>query len=160
MLEEIKSWWEGTTEREQQLTLVSGVVIFVAIVYFALWQPLATNLVENEQKLQRAEQTLQWVETNAAKLVKAGVSDIKKPKRKKNLSQLINSSAKRNKINISRIQNQENKVDVWINEVEFNEFVSWMTSLQNRYNVKILSADLNRHKVTGSIKVNRLSLSY
>lgn len=160
MIEQFKDWWEGTSEREQQLTLVSALVVFVAILYFALWQPFANNLAENEQKLQRAEQTLQWVETNAAKLVEAGISGVKKPKRKKNLSQLINSTAKRNLIKISRIQNQENKVDVWINEVEFNQFVSWMTTLQNKYDVKVISVDLNRQKIQGMIKVNRLSLSY
>ncbi|MDA7746295.1 type II secretion system protein M [Psychromonas sp.] len=160
MFDQIKEWWEGTSEREQQLTLVSGVVIFIAIVYFLIWQPLATNLEDNQQKLNKAEQTLQWVETSATKLVAAGVGGNQKTKRKQNLSQLINTTAKRNSISISRIQNQEEQVDVWINEIEFTQFLKWITTLQNDSNVHVISVDLSRTKIEGMVKVNRLSLSY
>ncbi|TEW53938.1 type II secretion system protein M [Psychromonas sp. RZ22] len=160
MFEQIKDWWEGTTEREQQLSVISAVVIFVALIYFLLWQPITSNLADQQQRLRSSEQTLQWVETNAAKLVKAGVSEGKRPQRKVNLSQLINNTAKRNNINISRIQNQKNGVDIWINEVEFTQFLRWITALQNDSRVQVVSVDINRQKDQGMIKVNRLSLSY
>lgn len=160
MFEQIKDWWESITEREQQLTLISTGVVSVALIYFLLWSPLASNLADSQNKLKSAQQTLQWVESNANKLVEAGIGNNKTAAKKQNLSQLINSTAKRNKITISRIQNRNGTVDVWINQVEFNQFIKWMTALQNQYQVQINSVDLNQDKVQGMIKINRLSLSY
>ena len=160
MFEQIKEWWDNISEREQQLTFISLVVVFIAVIYFLIWQPIATNLAASQQKLQSSEQTLQWVESNANKLVAAGVGNNKTTARKKNLSQLISSTAKRNKIVISRIQNRNGSVDIWINQVEFNQFLKWITALQNQYQVQVNSADLNQDKTQGMVKVNRLSLSY
>tara|TARA_R110001583_G_scaffold4978_4_gene27678 strand:- start:840 stop:1322 length:483 start_codon:yes stop_codon:yes gene_type:complete len=160
MFEQIKDWWESITEREQQLTLISTVLVFAALIYFLIWLPLATNLADSQYKLKRAEQTLQWVEVSANKLVKAGIGNNKVTATKQNLSQLINSTAKRNQIIISRIQNRNGTIDIWINQVEFNQFIKWITALQNQYQVRINSVDLNQDKVPGMIKINRLSLSY
>lgn len=160
MFEQIKDWWGTITEREQQLTLISTMVVSVALIYFLLWSPLANNLADSQNKLKSAQQTLQWVESNANKLVEAGIGNNKTSAKKQTLSQLINSTAKRNKIIISRIQNRNGTVDVWINQVEFNQFIKWMTALQNQYQVQINSVDLNQDKVQGMIKINRLSLSY
>ena len=160
MFEQIKEWWDNISEREQQLTFISLVVVFIAIIYFLIWQPIATNLAESQQKLQSSQQTLHWVESNANKLVAAGVGSNKTTARKQNLSQLISSTAKRNKIVISRIQNRNGSVDIWINQVEFNQFLKWITALQNQYQVQVNSADLNQDKIQGMVKINRLSLSY
>ena len=160
MFEQIKEWWDNISEREQQLTFISLVVVFIAVIYFLIWQPIATNLAASQQKLQSSEQTLQWVESNANKLVVAGVGNKKTTARKQNLSQLISSTAKRNKIVISRIQNRNGSVDIWINQVEFNQFLKWITALQNQYQIQVNSADLNQDKTQGMVKVNRLSLSY
>lgn len=160
MFEQIKEWWDNISEREQQLTFISLVVVFIAVIYFLIWQPIATNLAASQQKLQSSEQTLQWVESNANKLVAAGVGNNKTTARKQNLSQLISSTAKRNKIVISRIQNRNGSVDIWINQVEFNQFLKWITALQNQYQVQVNSVDLNQDKTQGMVKVNRLSLSY
>ncbi|MEJ6080070.1 type II secretion system protein M [Vibrio sp. 1-Bac 57] len=160
MFEQIKEWWDNISEREQQLTFISLVVVFIAVIYFLIWQPIATNLAASQQKLQRSEQTLQWVESNANKLVVAGVGNKKTTARKQNLSQLISSTAKRNKIVISRIQNRNGSVDIWINQVEFNQFLKWITALQNQYQIQVNSADLNQDKTQGMVKINRLSLSY
>lgn len=160
MLEKIIERWDAISEREKQLTLSSIGVTFVAAIYFLLWQPMSENLADSQQKLKRAEQTLEWVETNATKLIEAGVTDSTKTKARENLPQLINLTAKQNNISISRIQNRDGKVDIWINHVEFNQLVKWLTILQNKYQVQVHSTDLNNDSVQGVIKVNRLSLSY
>ena len=159
MFEEMKDWWENTTEREQRLTVISVVMFFVAIVYFLLWQPLANNLAESQQKLNKAQQTLQWVEVNSDKIIASGLID-NQAGSPQNLSQLINSTARRNKINIARIQGRNGTVDLSINQIEFNQFIEWLTALQNQYHVQVVSVDISQDKVQGMVKVSRLSLSY
>jgi general secretion pathway protein M len=159
MIEQMKEWWDNATEREQTLSIVSAVVIFIALIYFALWQPLTNNLASSEASLKSAQQTLQWVEVNSNKIIASGLSSNDAVK-KQNLSQLISSTAKRNNIDLARIQERNGVVDISINQVEFNQFVEWTTGLQNQYQVQIANADLSQDKVPGLIKVNRLSLSF
>ena len=160
MLEHIKNWWEEISEREQKLTLIAGVIIFFVIVYSLLWQPLSSNLAENKQKLAKVEQTLQWTEVTARTLVSQGINQNKKSQRKQNLSQLINRTSKRNNITISRINNQKKQVDVWIDNIEFTQFLKWITLLKNESNVHVVSVDISQQEIEGMVKINRLSLSY
>jgi general secretion pathway protein M len=159
MMEQLKEWWENATGREQMLSMVSAVVIFIALIYFSLWQPLVNNLASSEASLKNAQQTLQWVEVNANKVIASGLSSNDAIK-KQNLSQLISSTAKRNNIDLARIQDRNGVVDISVNQVEFNQFVEWMAGLQNQNQVQIINADLSQDKVPGLIKVNRLSLSF
>lgn len=160
MFKQMKNWWEEASERDQKLVIILTAVIIVSVIYFSLWKPLTDDLTKNQLQLQNAQKTLQWVETKAAKLVQAGIGHSAKPVYKQNLSQLINRTAKQSRITISRIQTRGNSVDLWIKEVEFNTFINWLTILKNKHNVHVNSVDLNRDKVHGMVKVNRLSVSY
>lgn len=159
MFEQIKDWWEGASEREQKLLLISAVVVFIGLIYFALWQPMSDELARKQQSLTNTQQRLTWVDKNSKKLIEAGVGT-RKASNKSNLSQLINKTAKRYQINISRIQSRDGKVDVWINSAEFDQFVEWITKLQNQYGIFAQTVDISRGKEKGLIKVSRLSLSY
>lgn len=159
MFEQIKDWWEGASEREQKLLLISAVVVFIGLIYFAMWQPMSDELARKQQSLTNTQQRLTWVDKNSKKLIEAGVGT-RKASNKSNLSQLINKTAKRYQINISRIQSRDGKVDVWINSAEFDQFVEWITKLQNQYGVFAQTVDISRGKEKGLIKVSRLSLSY
>ena len=160
MFEQIKEWWEGISAREQRLVSIAGGVIFFVIVYYLIWLPVATNLEASKQKLKSTEQTLHWVERSVEKLLAEGGSQNQTVTTKQNLSRLISRTAKRNNINISRIQNQNEQVDLWINEVEFTVFLKWITALKNDAKVNVVNVDINQNQTEGMVKINRLSLSY
>ena len=160
MFEQIKEWWEGITAREQQLVSVGGGIALLVIVYYLIWLPAASTLETNQQKLKSTEQTLLWVETNVEKLLAEGGIQDQTEGRKQNLSRLISSTAKRNNIDISRIQNQNEQVDVWINDVQFTAFLKWVTALKNDNKVSIINVDISQNQTEGMVKVNRLSFSY
>ena len=160
MFEQIKEWWEGITAREQQLVSVGGSIALLVIVYYLIWLPAASTLETNQQKLKSTEQTLLWVESNVEKLLAEGGIQDQTEGRKQNLSRLISSTAKRNNIDISRIQNQNEQVDVWINDVQFTAFLKWVTALKNDNKVSIINVDISQNQTKGMVKVNRLSFSY
>jgi len=160
VFEQIKEWWEGITAREQQLVSVGGGIALLVIVYYLIWLPAASTLETNQQKLKSTEQTLLWVETNVEKLLAEGGIQEQTEGRKQNLSRLISSTAKRNNIDISRIQNQNEQVDVWINDVQFTAFLKWVTALKNDNKVSIINVDISQNQTKGMVKVNRLSFSY
>ncbi|PKF61456.1 type II secretion system protein M [Psychromonas sp. psych-6C06] len=157
-MEQFKAWWESISPREQQLAVASAVVIGIAVLYWGIWTPLSNQLSEAQKQLTRAETRLAWTQEKATLLLKSGAG--KATKRRGNLTQILNSSARQNQITFSRIVNKKDKIEVWINEVEFDAFLAWLTKLSNQHGVAVLNADLAKTDRTGYVKVNRLLLGY
>lgn len=160
MKEQLQSWWNSLNEREQRLSLVSAAFIFLAVIYWGAWKPLTNSLQESEMQLQRAQQTLSWVQKNATLLVEAGVHKHKVAAQRGNLTQVVNRSARQYGITFSRIVNKQQHLEVWITEVEFDLFIKWLTNLSNQYSVSAVNADFSKVDKQGHIRINRLSLSY
>ena len=156
-MEQFKAWWVSISQREQQLTMASAVVIGIAILYWGIWTPLTDNLNESQKQLTRAEATLSWTQQKATVLLQAGVG--KPQARRGNLTQILNSSARKNGITFSRIVNKQDRIEVWITTVQFDLFIKWLTALSNQHGVSVINADLAQTDQKGYIKVNRLLLS-
>ncbi len=159
-MDQFKNWWQSTTEREQILAICSALFLVFAALYWAVWQPLVTELEDSQKQLNRAEQTLNWVEDKATLLVQSGVTGNKNSSKKANLGQIVNRTAKQQGIKFSRVVNRKGQIEVWINDVEFNRFISWLTLLSNKHSVSAVNADISKLDKEGFIKINRLLLGY
>ncbi len=154
-MEQFKDWWESISQREQKLVMVSAVFIGIAVLYWGIWTPLAEQLSDSQKQLTRAESTLNWTQKKATFVLKSGGLQRKKI----NLTQVLNSSARTHGITFSRIVNKKDKIEVWIVNVDFETFIKWLTLLSNKYGVSVINADLSQTEQQGYIKVNRLLLS-
>ena len=156
-MQQFKEWWESINPREQQLTMVSTVVIGIGILYWGIWTPLTDQLSESQKQLTRAESTLSWTQEKATVLLEAGAG--KPQSRDGNLTQILNRSARKNGITFSRIVNKQDKIEVWISNVQFDLLLKWLTALSNQHGVSVVNADFAKTDQKGYIKVNRLLLS-
>lgn len=159
MIEQFKGWWITISEREQKLVLVSAIAFFIGILYWGLVQPLNNNLNDAQLKLKRAEQTLTWVQEKSTDIVKMGSAN-KKPIRNVKLSRLMTQTAIKYQIAFTRIVDKDQKVDLSLDEIEFNHLAKWMSYLKKNYGVIVLDIELSKTKKKGFVKVNRLSLGY
>jgi general secretion pathway protein M len=160
MQEKFQEWWASISEREQIMTGVSALVIAIGILYWGIYSPLNNAYEANQLKLNRAKQTLTWVQTSATTLVKAGATTQKRKPKQQNLSQLLNRTHKKYDITFKRIVNKRGKVDVWVEDVDFHKFSKWLALLEKRYSVEVLDIDLVKKDHKGYVQINRLSLGY
>ncbi|NMP17010.1 type II secretion system protein M [Thalassotalea sp. Y01] len=154
----MKQWWLGLNPREQKLASIMGAVVAIFIFYFLIWQPLNNSVEKAQQKLERQQQLAAWVDENLPKLQalqKAG--GIKSTGG--SLSSIVNRTAKRQSIAIARMQPQGDDLQVWIDEVPFNTFVSWLNNLNSNEGVLIESIDITEGNAPGTIAVRRLQLA-
>ena len=159
MSEQLKAWWGSLSEREQQLSLLSGIFLLLAAVYWGAWKPLSNQLQASEQKLVNTQHTLAWVEGKATLLVSAGVGKQDTGSRSLTLQQMVNNSAREYAIKFSRVENKKVQIEVMIADVEFDQFIRWLTYLNNQYRVSVISTDISKIGLQGHIKVNRLLLA-
>jgi general secretion pathway protein M len=155
-MEQFKQWWQSITQREQQLTILSAVMLVIAAIYWGVWAPQYEQLAENKKQLARAESMLSWTKEKSTLILQSG--NVTTQVKSGNLMQILNSSVRQHNITFSRTVNRGGNVEVWITDVEFDAFVSWLTKLSNEYGITVLNADLAKSNREGYIKVNRLLL--
>jgi len=152
----MKAKWQQLNAREQKMVLAMGSVVLVFLLYSLVWQPLNDNLAKTQAKLKRQQELLTWVNENTARYQQA--SKNKQSSRGGSLSSIVNRTAKRNGIAITRMQPQGNDIQVWIDEVSFTQLLQWLEQLTNNEGLTVKAIDLNNSKQAGVVGVRRLQL--
>ncbi|WDE11623.1 type II secretion system protein M [Thalassomonas haliotis] len=152
----MKAKWQQLNAREQKSVIALSAVVLVFILYSLVWQPLNENLAKTQSKLKRQQDLLTWVSDNTSRYQQA--SKNKQSSRGGSLSSIVNRTAKRNGIGITRMQPQGNDIQIWIDEVSFSQLLQWLEQLANNEGLNVKSIDLNNAKQSGVVGVRRLQL--
>ena len=145
------------SEREQRLVMISAVVVVVGAFYWLIWSPLSQSL-ENERKAVTAQQELlAWVQKNANRAAQLRGSAGKNAVFTGSLPQVVNQTAARLKIAISRMQPQGEELQVWVDQAPFNDVLSWLQALE-KVGVVIKDIDIADADSPGMVKIRRLKL--
>lgn len=152
----MKAWWQQLNLREQRLVMAMASFIGIFIFYSLIWQPLNDNVVKAEQKLQRQQALLVWVNENTARYLQSAKSSGSRSNG--SLSSIINRTAKSNQIAITRMQPQADDLQVWIDEVSFSQLLQWLEQLAANDGLHVKGIDLTRGEQTGTVRVRRLQL--
>lgn len=153
----MKERWLSLNSREKQLVIVMGSVVLFFILYSAIWKPLNTNISSATSKVERYQQLHNWVQTETVRY-KSIASSSGKRSNKGSLSSVLNKTAGRNQISIARMQPQGDDIQIWIEEVSFNQLLTWLEQLSSREGISVKSIDLTDTDQSGVVKVRRLQL--
>lgn len=153
----MKERWLALNIREQRLVIAMGSVVLFFILYSAIWKPLNNNIESATSKVSRYQDLQTLVQTETARYKSfAGAGN--KVTSKGSLSSVVNKTAGKNKIAIERMQPQGEDLQVWIEEVSFNQLLTWLEQLSSRENINVKSIDLSNTQQPGVVKVRRLQL--
>lgn len=156
-MDKLKSIFLQLSEREQRLVTVSGVLLLAAIFYWGIWSPLNTSIERGQTAVKNQTELLDWVQKNANRAVQLRSGGNNKTSFVGSLPQVVNQSASRMKIAISRMQPQDEELQVWIDQAPFNDLLSWLQSLE-KTGVSILDIDISESNLPGQVKIRRLKL--
>ncbi|BEU01510.1 type II secretion system protein M [Agarivorans sp. OAG1] len=152
----MKQWWQSLNKREQNLVTAAAVLVAIAVLYWGIWSPIAGANAQAKQRLASQQQTLEWAQQQGSVIIANGrpqqtSSEVK-------VSQAVSSSARQQRITISRIQPKGDEVEVWIESVPFNQLMTWLKMLSQRYGIIVENVDLDEGKQEGIVGVRRLRL--
>ncbi len=154
----MKIWWQQLDLREQRLVSVMTFVFVIFVFYSFIWQPLNENLMKAEKKLQRQQALFTWVSDNVARYQKTkGKSRLSK--NGGSLSSIINQTASQYDLVITRLQPQNNDIQIWIDSAPFNQLLFWLEHISNKEGIKVKAIDLTASEVEGEVKIRRLQLT-
>ncbi|ASP48153.1 type II secretion system protein GspM [Cognaticolwellia beringensis] len=152
----MKAWWQQLNVREQRLVLIMSGVISIFILYGLIWQPLNENIAKQKLKIERQQALLTWVEESTQRYQEAKRNG--RASSGASLSSIVNRTSRANNIIITRMQPQGEDLQVWIDEISFNQLLTWLEKLASRDGLQVKNIDLSLADQQGVVRVRRLQL--
>ncbi|MCG9712603.1 type II secretion system protein M [Shewanella insulae] len=157
-MDNIKTWWNGLVLREQQLVAACAIVLVLGIFYWGIWTPISQAEEDARRNLTAQESTLNYVKQTANK-----IAGLKQSGGKKgfsgSLSAVVTQSAKSYGLEITRMQPQGNKIQVWMDEVPFDSLLDYLSDLVQQKGLSLENVDLADGETEGFVKVRRIQFS-
>ena len=75
------------------------------------------------------------------------------------MSQRVNEAAASNKIQIARMQPQNNGLIVSVDETSYQQAMSWLYALEQTYQLQVTTLDLARLDEPGKVRVRQVLVS-
>ncbi|MCC2617044.1 type II secretion system protein M [Aestuariibacter halophilus] len=156
-MDKVRQWFQSLTEREQGLVLLSAVVVVIGLFYWLIWAPLNTSLDSERRAVSARQDDLQWITRQANRAIQLRQSVGQKATFNGSLTQLVNQTASREGIGITRMQPQNEELKVWVDQADFQAVMRWLHDLERR-GVQIIDIDLAKGDAPGQIKIRSLQL--
>jgi len=157
----LRARFEALQPREQVLVAAAGLMLTLALIYLALWQPFALAREHRSDELVAARELASRIEQIGA-LGQSSKSTHGPPVVGPEVSLLaaVDQASKDGILGkpLSRINpDGEKQVRVWVEDVPFEALLRWIDDLQTRYGVKIDAIAIERRPGPGQVN-GRLTL--
>lgn len=157
-MEKLKIWWESLATREQQVVGVGAVMTLIAVFYFGIWTPISNAEADALAKLKAQQQTLNYVKDGANKLVGLRQTG-SRPTMQGSITNVINQTAGRYGLTITRMQPQGDKVQLWMDDVPFDALLAYLGDLVQQKGLSLELLDVGESDSAGMVKVRRIQLA-
>jgi len=152
----MKAQWQQLEERDKKLVIILAITLTIATVYWFIWQPLQDNIANTARQIKVQENTLADVKVIGQKII--ALQGNASAAASGDLNQLVNRSAQRNNIKISRMQAKNDSLQLWVDNIAFDRFLNWLEELEYQHSIKVENLDITAGDNSGMIKVRRLQL--
>jgi general secretion pathway protein M len=153
MKQHVNNWWSGLAGREQRLVSIATVVLSIGVLYWLIWQPLhqaidtkTTALSQGQLQLMQLQQALPQLQQASANQGRTGGS----------LAQIVTNSSRSYNITVSRMQPQNDQLQLVLEDLPFEQLLRWLAQLQTTNGVKLVSLDVSNTDSSGIVRVRRM----
>ena len=153
----MKNWWNNLSERERWIVGGGGTLTLLFLLYALVWHPFHTNLLNLRQTVAAQRQDLAWMRQAALEVKRLSASPVTATARQGNpqsLLTLVDQTARAAGLGpvMKRIEPQgEDKLRVQFEQVNFDQLVRWLGSLEQEYGVTSASVSLDRQAEAGRV---------
>ena len=119
---------------------------------FWIWQPLHQSLGNQQAQAKAAAEQLVWLQTQLP-LLSAQNNAMRSSA---SLNEVVSQTAQSFQIQVSRMQPQNDQMQVMLNDISFDQLLAWLHELQYQHNVSIVQLDLAVADAPGMVRVRRL----
>lgn len=148
-MEQLIQRYQSFSQREQQIILVAGIVVLIAVLYWLVWQPIVGQVPVMQQRVAAAEDGITTIKAQLAEYQQLTHSSSGAASRRGNqsLNNAVTSTANRYRITINDLKSQPNKPDelaVYIDLAEFDQVLLWLQEIERYYQIETISFDVDQ----------------
>jgi general secretion pathway protein M len=147
------TWWQSLQPREQQLVKIASFFIGLGLFYVAIWQPIHQAKANSELKAKAAAEQLSWLQSRLPLLTQSATVSSSG-----SINDIVAQTAPQFQIKVSRMQPQNDQLQLSLEDVAFEQLLRWLTELQSKHGVQLLQLDIAASEVPGTVRVRRLVL--
>lgn len=158
--------YDQLPRRDQQALSMLAIAVFLGILYFAVWSPVASFHDQAAASKEHASELVAWVQLNEPAIRSLGANgagmatasaDV--PADGRALMGLVTRSAREFGLTLQRFEpSGESAIRVWLEAVPYSEVAAWLEMLNGKHGVVIDQAALDRAGEPGRVSV-RLTLA-
>jgi len=146
-------WWYGLAVREQKLLLLALPLVLMGFMYWGVWQPLHQAKQFDQQALQQLEQQRLALLQAQPLLLQAAAG----PSRTGgSLAQIVSNSARSFNIQVSRMQPQNEQLQLVLEDIAFEQLLPWLHQLHYQNGVRLVNLDVAVTDRPGIVSVRRM----
>jgi len=150
-----QQWWQTLVSREKMVVAALAIIVILLAFQMMILKPLYQGRDNAQNSVDKQAELLQWMQQRGAlaKQLKRSASPSSQANGQ-SISQRINSSAKRAKLEINRFQTVgDNSVQVWLDNAEFSKLLLWLETMQKRQGIQIESIAIGETSKSGLVSV-------
>lgn len=162
-LDTIKAYLNGLNPRERYMVIAATVVVGLFLPYQIIWAPFTNRLSTLEDKINQQQQTAQWMQQAAAEVrqLSGGKGKGNQRRGKQLLLGLINKTAQRSKLVVSKVQPEGQKgARVWLDNAVFDDVIAWLEGLQVNDGVAVSELSVEHQAAVGKVNARVLLETY
>jgi general secretion pathway protein M len=153
MKQQVNNWWSSLAGREQRLVSIAAVVLGIGVLYWFIWQPLHQAIVTKTTALSRGQLQLAQLQQALPQLQQASANQ---GRTGGSLAQIVSNSSRSYNITVSRMQPQNDQLQLVLEDLPFEQLLRWLTQLQTTNGVKLVSLDVSNTDSSGIVRVRRM----
>ncbi|MDH5434035.1 MAG: type II secretion system protein M [Gammaproteobacteria bacterium] len=153
-MEAIKQWYHELTESDQKVVLFAILFFSLVIVFFTTIYPLIQSVDKAKNEIDGLNRSLdEW--QKSLPLILANKGNVSGTNSKFVLSNVITASTREFQLTVSRVQEKsQDEIQVWFDNVEFNQFVLWLTKVQKQYSISVATVNVRSKQRDGVVSID------
>ena len=153
LYQKFKPWYDSLGSRDQRFLKIGAAVLCVVVLIFGLLFPAIDYRASAEQHYQESLDTLSWMQANRGAVQRTAVANsLRDPGQ--SLLGIANQTAKGYNISFKRYQPvDDNGLNLWMDNVSFNNVVLWLERLDKRYGIVVKEVAVDRQEQKGVVNI-------
>ncbi|PCI68152.1 MAG: hypothetical protein COB38_09110 [Gammaproteobacteria bacterium] len=153
-MDPIKNWFNELSEQDQKITLFAGALVSIALIYLLVVSPLNESVNKLEIEVSSKIKSDQWMAQQVSIIKSAGVSG-QLVVGTLPLTSIINNTTRKFNLAVSRRDSKSpNEMQVWFDNVSFDDFLRWVAEVESKHGVSVATVNVRSRENNGITSIN------
>lgn len=158
-LQQMQRHYDSLSTREKRSVQFMVGALFLACMYFLIWQPSNQYMVSAREGMHNANDTFRYVQQNIGQASSAAqlMQNSQGPLDPQSMVSTISTAGKKYSVELKRFEpSGESKLRVWLEDVSFNSLVQWLQDLDKTHKLKVSEISIDRDEKPGLVNARLL----